>query len=206
MIVSRRYQFIFIANLRTASTSIENSLEPYSDIHVKTTQCGKHMSMNEVDGLILQKWPKKFLGDTGKLFRFGVMRTPASYVQSIYKFHTKNAFRGQPHYTGDQTFEGFLNEAVLQGKRWQLRDQYQMFVDAHDLPAVDFILRFENLKDDFGRAMKHLGIRASLRHKNKSPWALRGKGMRDHTKRIIEEAYARDYEFYESYVGKLGLR
>ncbi|RLA45714.1 MAG: hypothetical protein DRR42_19070 [Gammaproteobacteria bacterium] len=206
MILSRRHQFIFIANLKTASTSIENSLAPHADIHLKTTKCGKHMSMSEVDDLILTKWPKRFLGDTAKLFRFGVMREPLSYVTSIYNSHTKKAFRGAPHYTGDKTFEEFLERVLVPKKRWQLRDQHRKFSDVNGRPIVDFIIRYENFHDDFQHAMNEIGLAVKLPHSNKSPKKLRSSKINTTSRHFIEESYKSDYEFYESYAGKLGLR
>ncbi|QFU74406.1 hypothetical protein EY643_01360 [Halioglobus maricola] len=201
MILSRQKNFIFIANIKTASTSIEAALRKYADIHVKTTRSGKHMSALELERQFINHWPRKYLGDAESYIRFGVIREPVSWFLSIYNSHTKSAFRGTAQYTGDSTIEEFLNRRVTR-KQWQLRDQHLRFCNGKGKPMVDFLIRYEFLQSDFKRVCEHLDLDANMPHANKSPQKISVENLSPNTRRQIEEAYSSDLMFYEEYAGR----
>lgn len=202
MLISRRHQFIFIANLKAASTAIESCLSEYADLRISATNTGKHMSALEVEELIMQQWPKRYIGDAGNYFRFGVMRDPISYVTSIYNSHSKKIFYGKPHYTGDMSFEEFVKERIVPAKRWQLKDQRLRFINKQGKPLVDFIAKYENLSKDFESVLKVLRIKTRLKRRNVSPQRQRVKGIGSDVLEILEDAYKEDYEFYDAYTSK----
>ena len=202
MIISQTHGFIFIANLKTASSAIESSLAPMADIHLKTTSGGKHMSYREIDRLILSRWPRKYTGDPDKLFSFGVMRDPVSFALSVYNSHTKEAFKGAPHYTGDKTFEEFLDRMLNPVRRWQLRDQREMFIDEQGKPAVDFILRYEALPEDLQKVCERLSLKVKLEHSNESPKKLTPSRISKSSRALLSEIFALDYQFYSDFAGR----
>ena len=71
--------------------------------------------------------------------------------------------------------------------------------DNYDLESpinIDFVGRFEHLNSDFDFIMIHLGIQDTLPHLNKT----NHKDYRDHyddsSRKLIEEAFAKDIEYF----------
>lgn len=205
MILSRQKQFIFIANVKTASTSIETALKKYADIHVRTTRSGKHMSMREVENTFIQHWPVKYIGEAGGYFKFGVIREPVSWFLSIYNSHSKRSFLGTPQYTGDITVEDYLERLSggFSGIQWQLRDQRLRFCNNRGELAIDYLIRYENLKTDFRYVNERLGLEVNLPHANKSPEKACIADLEASTRKRIESLYAEDYRFYQEYAGRI---
>ena len=205
MIVSRHKNFIFIANVKSASSSIERCLAKYADIHIKTTRCGKHMSIREAHRLILGYWPQRYLGKPADLFSFGVLRTPLSWALSLYNSHTRPVFANTPADTSNKKFDEFLENSFLRrsNKPWQLRPQYLRFVNAQGRPKMDFLIRYEKLNSDFRVVRNHLGLRVYLPHVNRSPKKIQAHQVSEKARQLIETAYSGDYEFYEKYTGRL---
>ena len=48
MLISLSKRFIFVANLKTASTAIEQALSPYSEISLNRAEWGKHSSLANI--------------------------------------------------------------------------------------------------------------------------------------------------------------
>jgi hypothetical protein len=48
MIISLRKKFIFVANIKVGSTSIERVLSSHAEISIPQVQFGKHMTLREI--------------------------------------------------------------------------------------------------------------------------------------------------------------
>jgi hypothetical protein len=89
MLISIEKRFIFVANTKAASTSVEHLLLPYSDIVRSGNPQRKHIPMQKV----LNSYPFLFgqpSFEPSSFFRFGVMRHPLGWIKSWYRYRKGN--------------------------------------------------------------------------------------------------------------------
>mmetsp|Transcript_12181 Transcript_12181/g.15936 ORF Transcript_12181/g.15936 Transcript_12181/m.15936 type:complete len:102 (+) Transcript_12181:337-642(+) len=87
MLISTSRRFIFAANTKTASTSIEHVLSPYAEIIYDGESATKHMPLSVARG----KHPAFFdrHAETA-CFTFGVMRDPLEWIGSWFRYRSGN--------------------------------------------------------------------------------------------------------------------
>ncbi|CAI8296400.1 MAG: Uncharacterised protein [Hyphomonas sp. TMED17] len=88
MLISISKRFLFIANSKTASTSLSKALRPYAEIERQGSPDRKHVSM----GAVLDHYKflfelPPFAPDT--FFRFGVIRDPLDWIHSWYRYRQR---------------------------------------------------------------------------------------------------------------------
>jgi hypothetical protein len=89
MLIGIERKFVFVANTKTASTSIETALAPVSEIAFKGSPQRKHVSLHaaiEAHPEIFAQpgqWPRFF-------FKFGVMRDPLDWIGSWFRYRKSN--------------------------------------------------------------------------------------------------------------------
>lgn len=89
MLIGLKKKFIFIANTKSGSTSIEKALKPHSEIHFAGTPQRKHISLRQ--GLAQHHAVFKEHGLTSADFlKFGVMRDPIEWIYSWYRYRKGN--------------------------------------------------------------------------------------------------------------------
>lgn len=195
MLISFQKCFVFVANLKTASSSIENVLTKYSDISIRKTKFGKHMSATQIKNII------DLLPLTDELkssfFWFGVIREPISYLLSIYNSHQKDAFDGKKHSTKGISFEEFIESWCLEDMNWQVAPQSERFCKENGELIVDYLIPYEHLTEGIAKVWKKLGINDELPHNNKSPKIVCESDISDNVKDIIAKLYKKDYILYE---------
>ncbi|MCL7745479.1 sulfotransferase family 2 domain-containing protein [Guyparkeria hydrothermalis] len=167
MIISIEKKFIFIANLKTASTSIESELRPHGDIVVRRSELGKHLPYAQIQKRF--KWLFDVI-DEGEFFKFGVIRDPVDYALSLYKSHRHEKFKDNPRlYTGDMSFDDFM-EVWVPNNKGQLQPQIDRFIDIDGNLSVDQLIVYSDLDKRFPEVMKKLGIpEITLPRMNVSP-------------------------------------
>src|SRR4051812_39959950 len=144
MLFSLTKKFIFIANQKTASTSIEKVLAPHADLRLLRSEFGKHLPFARVIehfGWLTTRVALK------ELFIFGVMREPVDYVLSMYNAHCKERFRGIPHlYTGGMSFEKFLSVWVPNHPD-QMKPQISRFMSADGKMVANLLISYDRLQE-----------------------------------------------------------
>lgn len=198
MLISLKHRFIFIANLKTASSSIELSLRPHCEIAIPQTGYGKHLSFAEIEGRF--PWVFRYV-DRKDFFVFGVLRDPVDYVLSIYNSHRKPEFVGYTHYTGNKTFLEFYDDWIRR-RSWQLDQQYKRFLDQNGKMSLDYLLDYNSLNEQWGKFCRVLGLPPlNLGRYNRSP---EGLGRADLSDAMIDRIYDRfsgDYELMMACAG-----
>jgi hypothetical protein len=165
MLISLDYKFIFIANLKTASSSVENALRRFSEIALVESRFEKHAPLSEIERRF--SWAFDIV-QRSELFKFSVIRDPVDYVLSIYNSHADQKFASDPAlYTRGINFSEFRT-------RWaetnadQLLPQCNRFLSGDGTLGVDYIVSYDNLADGFRFVTKKLGISAQLERVNAS--------------------------------------
>ena len=200
--VSHKHKFIFVHAPKTAGNSIQNLLQNYSeDIIViskkqathnakgkshldrfgirssdKKLKIHKHTTLNKY----YNTWRKKY-GSIEDFFKFGVTRNPwdraiSYYFWKGYKSFDKKRFVNSlpPRSCGDY-----------------------FYVKKYNDYKVDYVIRYENLQEDFNVVCDKIGIpRQQLPHKNKSKHKHYTEYYDDETKQIVAEKYAKDIEYF----------
>lgn len=191
MLLSLSRKFIFIANLKSASSAIERSLGPYAEFRITQTKFGKHDDLSTIGKKF--RWAKKYV-PFDQFFVFGVMRDPVDFIVSLYNFHTASGFDGKPHSTRDLSFDDFWS--VWCKKSWQARPQRLRFTDARGLLGVNHVIDFAQLASEFPRVCDHLGLQATLPTVNVSPAVLSRADLNEDQIDRIKTHYADDYAFF----------
>lgn len=194
MLISVEKKFIFVANTKAASSSVEHLLLPYSDICCLGTPKRKHIPMKQV----LKRYPFLFEQPAyapNKFFRFGVMRHPLDWIKSWYRYRKGNKVENP--LDADMNFSAFWNQ-----KDWNIIRanghkylQRQMFCSNQGELLMDVIIPHHRLSEMLPPIFEHLGIDAPLVQKNKS--VLRDAETIDeplHSE--IMEFYARDFQLF----------
>ncbi|AEY02703.1 hypothetical protein GU3_14750 [Oceanimonas sp. GK1] len=155
MIISIDKKFIFIANLKTASTSIEAALRPHGDIVVRRSELGKHLPYTEIQHRF--RWVFNTIKEE-EFFKFGVIRDPLDYAISLYRSHNDEKFKSNNKlYTGDINFDEFL-ETWVPNNPGQLQPQISKFIDNDGKLALDHLILYSKLENEFPVAMRKIGI------------------------------------------------
>lgn len=160
MLISTSLRFVFVANSKTASTSIEYLLSQYSDIKYQVSPRRKHISLADA----LKERP-----DFSNYFKFGIMRDPLEWICSWYRYRTGN--RVGSALPRDMTFPEFWARKdwnIVHPKTGRKRLQKDKFCNSNGVLISDIILNMENLSSDFERICVKLGVDGKLPHKNAS--------------------------------------
>lgn len=200
MLISVKKRFVFIANSKTASTSIETALVPYAEINRMGSPQRKHISwkMAKEEYDFLFKFPEY---SPESFFKFGVIREPVEWVLSWYNYRLGN--QNLPNAIPlDMTFYRFWKSI----DRIKDVSQKAHFVDDDEVCRFDLIIPYEKVSQAFPAVMKSLGIRkVVLPAKNISAGQkLVRKKLKADMISEINEYYHQDYELWMEWKNKIG--
>ena len=193
MLISLSHKFLFVANLKSASSSIERALSPFSEFRATRTKWGKHDDLSTISTKF--HWIRKYV-PRDELFVFGVIRDPVDFVLSLYNFHTRPGFDGQRHSSKGMDFEEFWR--VWCERSWQARPQYRRFIDEHGQFQISHLIEMSQLAAEFPEICSKLGVNATLKKLNVSPVLLSRADLSPELIAQIEHRYADDYEFIKN--------
>lgn len=177
MIISHKHKFIYFANGKCASSTIENTLAKYNDddrikiVDVgygkKGIWCKKKLNnkkhIKNLWGCNTEHVPPFLVREElGKIFnyyfKFSFVRNPYSWIVSQYFWN----FKDKPDILTPRHLEKifiFLRK-VRRGIQGKSKYQYSFLADDHgngDL-LVDFVGKIENFNEDFCKVCKKIGI------------------------------------------------
>jgi hypothetical protein len=140
---------------------------------------------------------EKTEGSIEEYFRFTFCRNPYSRVVSSYTMFTKwvrprrvlSEFISDPEKLTFKEFCKFI--CIKDNHHWQTQLSY---VEGYE---IDFIGRVENFKEDFNIVCDKIGApQQKPLHKNKSWHKHYTEYYDDETRKIVEEKYAKDIEYF----------
>jgi len=183
MLLSKRYQFLFVHIAKTGGTSVRKALQRYRwrDPHYLPQWIASKMSgmTGHTVGIKLPRHckaitaqemlPREFYDG---LFKFAFVRNPWDLQVSSYH-HIK---RERPQLLdGDETFADFLYRKLDPARPWQyhidtsITPQIHYVTDHSGQQIVDFIGRYESLQSDFDSCCARIGIPSiELPHRRKA--------------------------------------
>jgi hypothetical protein len=202
MLLSLTKKFLFIANLKTASTSIERVLAPHAELRLTQSQFGKHQSFVEFAERF--RW---LLGVAGveDLFVFGVIRDPVDFVLSIYNSHRREQFKeNQRLYTGDMDFARFITQWVPRNGD-QLKNQYLRFISAEGRLITNLLISYDKLEQGLEMVANRLGVPdlTKLPRANASPEGMKRSDLTKEQIDWIELRLRKDREFIDRHADRI---
>ncbi len=202
MLLSLNKKFLFIANLKTASTAIERILAPHCELRLTQSNHGKHQTFVEVAERF--RW---LLGMAGvdDIFIFGVIRDPVDFVLSLYNSHKREQFKGDAKlYTGDMDFARFLTQWVPKNAD-QVKNQYVRFISAEGRPITNLLISYDKLHGGLEIVADRIGV-PDLNNLPKANTSPQGIGRNDLTREQldwIEQRFRKDKEFIERHADRV---
>ena len=209
MPISREKRFVFVHVPKTGGTSIEAALGVHGDWRVEDRErfYGKIASPDLVERGFLTRYLQhltmgeilELAPETADFFRFAFVRNPYDRLVSTY-FNTDPDLLRRARERGIE-LEGLSFPRFVQAagalEHVHLRPQSDFLLDVAGTRAVEFVGRFEALREDFGEVCRRLGVRSRLPHRNRSQRRQSYRVMYDgDSRRFVEERYARDLEAF----------
>lgn len=210
MLLSHRYNFLFVHIAKTGGTSVRTALQTYRwrDPYYLPQWLASKMS-GLVNHEVAIKLPRHCKAITAQemlprefyngLFKFAFVRNPWDLQVSSY--HHIQRERPQLLEPGE-SFEVFLRRKLDPERPWQyhidtsITRQTDYLIDLHGELIVDFIGRYENLQADFDTACDRIGLpRQVLPHRRKAGDRNRYREYYDDsTRALVAEHFAADIE------------
>jgi hypothetical protein len=203
MLISLKRKFIFVANLKTASSAIETVLKPLADIAIADSQFGKHLPFSSIEerfAWIFECVPRR------EMFIFGVMREPVDFLVSLYNFHSRADFkfmRPELH-TGGMDFDAFLSRWCTDN-RDQIEPQHRKFLDRDGHIAPNLIVSYPRLKEGLAYVADRIDAPAlrTMPTINVSDHVLSRRELTVEQHAWIAETFADDQRFLERFCDRL---
>jgi len=204
MLISFKYRFIFVANTKCASTSIEEYLQHSSDIAIRQQKKGKHWPADR----IARKYQHILMEQSlsiSDFFRFGVVRDPVEWIVSWFNYRSRSELSEHSEKsTHSISFNGFVN--VLCSEREtpayaQFSTQARRFMSLDGKLSVSYLVPYPRISEDMDVIVRELRIpvKRSLKKivRNVSPERMTVDEVSKSQRRRIEKAFERDKEIYE---------
>ncbi len=176
MIISDQRRFIFIHNYKVAGNSIARALAPFSNNPRR--KCNSFEKLMKKLGFLPLHYPLPYdwhatakdlkasmKNRFNEFYSFGFVRNPWDYQVSLYTFMLKNEKHPQhQRIKSFSTFDHYIDWRIHE----DLHLQKAFFCDEDDNVIVNYVGKFESLKNDFNKVCQDLNIDAELDHRNKS--------------------------------------
>lgn len=202
MLLSLTKKFLFIANLKTASTSIERVLSSHCELRLTQSNHAKHQTFIEFAERF--KWMLS-LTNVEDLFVFGVIRDPVDFVLSLYNSHKREQFKENPRlYTGDMDFARFITQWVPRNAD-QLKNQYLRFVSAEGRLITNLLISYDKIDAGLEMVANKISVPelTKLPRANASPSGMKRDELTREQIDWIESRFRRDREFINNHADRL---
>lgn len=113
MLISFNKRFLFVANTKTASTTIEKLLRRYCAIAITRTAYGKHLAYSKIVKHFAFIFRKSGV-PADAYFRFGVVREPLDWMVSWCNYRSRGdlAESGSTNSCQGMSFEKYAEEVM----------------------------------------------------------------------------------------------
>lgn len=203
MLISDKYNFLFIHIYKNAGTSITHALKPFAvnRLHnyahlvfyrlfrsniLNPMPFSPHVTATEIINKIGYEKYRQY-------YSFAVVRNPWDWQVSLYKFMLKK----ENHYQHKliKSMSNFTEYIEWRCKN-ETRLQKDFIYSKDDNQLVDFIAKFENLETDFQKICKHIGVTAKLPHLNISNKIPYQKFYTDETMKLVKNTFSEDINLF----------
>jgi hypothetical protein len=206
MLISHPKKFIFVHIYKNAGTSVISALYPYAfynRIHAVLYRASQKLRMPFPARLNPQPLPGhstayeivQYLGAKkfDEYFSFAIVRNPWDWQTSLYSYMYKKSKHSQHKLIhGFKDFEEYL--------RWRCAEsihfQRDFLYSSDGSRLVDFVIRYEQLTEDFKQVCERIGVQASLPLKNVSKTKPYQEFYNPETIELVRRTFAPDIETF----------
>lgn len=211
MLISDKYNFIFIHIYKNAGSSITNALIPFVgngaqrfankvllrfDNWVNVNKFHKFLAPRPYAHHIKAKELVDEIGfeTFNKYFSFAIVRNPWDWQVSLYKYMLKEPMHFQHKLIKSLgSFEKYIEWRCKK----EVRLQKNFVCSADGKLLVDYIGRYENLDYDFKKICKRIGIETNLQKLNISNTRAYQKYYNKKTIEMVRGAFAADIDYFD---------
>lgn len=177
--ISHEYKCIFVEVPKTGSTSIRDVIGYPDKPHLDICQIASTMDGETFDAY----------------FKFGFVRNPWDRIVSLYERRQGVELRDKMSFDEFVEWCSYSSSTCVHPSPH--RYQLDWFVDSRGEVIVDFIGRFERLRQDWSFVAEKLGIRESIPHKNQNPHKRHyTEYYTKKTRDIVAKRFAVDVEYF----------
>lgn len=203
MIISDKYQFIFVHIPKSGGTSCGTTLSQILDQKDKThwavSKTTKHETLKQVKDRFEQKRWWLFRKKFDNYFKFGFVRNPWCRMVSFYHYLKKTEVK--PEIKQITSFEHFITE-MGQQKEWiiklySMQPQLNFLIDNDGKVIADFVGRYERLEEDFNKVCFRLKLKLRLPHLNASSHCAYQEYYNEKTKNLVKQKFLKDIEYFD---------
>jgi len=222
MLISYSKRFIFFHVAKVAGLSVRHALQDYCEEPAQF-KIARPRPFRE-DGSqnpLYQAWANTVLHAKARdarehlpaevfsgFYKFAFVRNPWDWQISMYHFILKRA--DHIHHTRVKQMAGFEEylEWVIATRnpftRGATKFQHEMLTDNNGHLLVDFVGRFESLRDDFQQVCQTIGISAELPELNRTEHQEYASYYNEQTRKRVAEYFAGDIELFGYRFGDAG--
>jgi len=198
--------YLFIANKKVASTTIQNLLYPYADVVYYRPRRGKHLSLAQARQQ-MDAWGVK---EPEACFSYGVVRDPVDWLESWYKFRQRQGLKRKGHPSRARSIPpdcgllDFAEEAVADCSVLFARvgNQADYFKNESGVIDIDYLARYDNIVSDLQPLMALPGLAplALLSHQryNESPTRADVSNIDRELRNRVNQKFAEDTELFSA--------
>lgn len=199
MLVCPSRAYIFIHVQKTAGSSIDAALRRVSPRAVShfpdLSACRDPMKNKHLFACDL----KQYLGDElwHSYYKFAFVRNPWSRLVSWYTMCVERPSTPFMWFVKENAscFEEFLHLTYGRAKKTTF-NQIDYISDENGQVIVDYVGRFETLKEDFAHICKQLQVSVELPHKNRGRGSDYREMYTEETKALVADRFARDVKAF----------
>lgn len=174
MLISVKYNYVFLCTPKCASHSIEAMLKPYSDIAFLNMPVLRHTNYVEYAHYIKPYLDAKF--GSNQIETICLIREPVSWLNSWYRFRLRNALRNPKHPSHKNSTYGVEFSEFIQAymspnppSYANVSSQFGFVRDQNHQVGIDTIFRYENIEDFVEYMSQRIGKKLRITNLNTSP-------------------------------------
>ncbi len=207
MVISHSHRFIFIHIPKTAGSSVTRALAGFAEppvqawVHGLLRQVGIHVNYfgpvqwkqfrtHSTAAVLKRHLPEQVYSD---FFKFAFVRNPWDRLVSSYYYLLNNRMHHRHRRVCSlRDFEEYVNYEAWRNKM----SQTAFLVQPDGRLIVDFVGRFETLREDFAHVGRVLKLDVSLPHINRTLHRDYRSYYTDRTARLVAEYWREDIEMF----------
>lgn len=200
MLYSEKHNYCYVHVYKVAGQSVKLALRGHQFRRVplirnhlcRLVELPQAYSFRPLDAHATAHQIRQLLGpeEWDRIFTFTFVRNPWDWQVSLYHFIQTNKLNYQRDLVSSMSFDEYIHWRVTEDKHLQS----SFVVDAQGNEIVDFVGRFENLRDDFAHICDRIGLDLSLPHENASKHETFRQYYTDETAALVADAYSEDIE------------
>ena len=197
--IDHKYKYVYIHIPKTGGTSVEQSLIQVHHPEIVKPVAFWPDDLKEafvVGNSSNQHWSLDMFDKYTDYRSFCTVRNPFDRIVSEY-IYIHNGYNMSRSPLPDLDFPTFVKRDLIESLAFPYHSQCQIAFINTPINHVDYIIKFENLQEDFNIVCDKIGIpKQQLPHKNPTKHKHYTEYYDDETREIVAKKYARDIEYF----------